>query len=115
MHPLYAVIAAGLGSMLADVFAGYAAYAPATLVIKAGVALIAALVYCRFARKHSLRAALPVMIGLCPSACVMLTGSGKPPASLTRLIRISSLWRKGVRCLKKAILQRLVCGLMTCG
>ena len=62
MHPLYAVIAAGLGSMLADVFAGYAAYAPATLVIKAGVSLIAALVYCRFARKHSLRAALPVMI-----------------------------------------------------
>ena len=62
MHPLYAVIAAGLGSMLADIFAGYAAYAPATLVIKAGVAAIAALIFRRFAGKRSLRAALPGII-----------------------------------------------------
>ena len=45
MHPLYAVIAAGLGSFLADILAGYVSYAPGTLVIKAGVALIAALLY----------------------------------------------------------------------
>ena len=45
MHPLYAVIAAGIGSFLADILAGYASYAPGTLVIKAGVALIAALIY----------------------------------------------------------------------
>ena len=45
LHPLYAVIAAGLGSFLADILAGYVSYAPGTLVIKAGVALIAALVY----------------------------------------------------------------------
>lgn len=45
MHPLYAVIAAGLGSFLADILAGYASYAFGTLIIKAGVALIASLLY----------------------------------------------------------------------
>ena len=50
LHPLYAVIAAGLGSMLADLLAGYASYALGTLVIKALVALIAALIYNRFGR-----------------------------------------------------------------
>lgn len=46
MHPLYAVIAAGLGSFLADILAGYVSYALGTLIIKAGVALIASLI-CR--------------------------------------------------------------------
>lgn len=41
MNPVYAVISAGLGSFLADVLAGYMSYALGTLVIKAGVALIA--------------------------------------------------------------------------
>lgn len=50
LHPALAVIAAGLGSMLADLLAGYMAYAPATLVIKICVALIAALLYNRFGR-----------------------------------------------------------------
>lgn len=45
MNPLQAVIAAGIGSMLADVLAGYMSFAPGTLIIKAGVALIALLVY----------------------------------------------------------------------
>ena len=45
MNPLHAVIAAGLGSMLADVLAGYLTFAPGTLIIKAGVALIALFVY----------------------------------------------------------------------
>ncbi|MBQ8507049.1 MAG: ECF transporter S component [Clostridia bacterium] len=50
MHPLYAIIAAGLGSALADILAGYISFAPGTLVIKAGVALIAALVFNRFGK-----------------------------------------------------------------
>lgn len=45
MGPLYGAVAAGLGSMLADILSGYAAYAPATLVIKAVMALLAALAY----------------------------------------------------------------------
>lgn len=41
----YGVAAAGIGSMLADLLAGYAVYVPGTLVIKAMVALIAGSVY----------------------------------------------------------------------
>ena len=62
MNPVYAVIAAGLGSMLADILAGYIAFAPGTLVIKAVLALIAALIFNRFGRGHSSRAALLAMI-----------------------------------------------------
>lgn len=61
MNPLHAVIAAGLGSMLADVLAGYIAFAPGTLIIKAGLALIAALIYGRFGRRGGGRAALIAM------------------------------------------------------
>ena len=39
--PLYAFLAAGVGSALADVFSGYAIYAPATFVIKGVMALVA--------------------------------------------------------------------------
>lgn len=42
LGPFYGAAAAGIGSMLADVFAGYPIYVPATLIIKAVSALIAA-------------------------------------------------------------------------
>ncbi len=41
LSPLYAFLAAGIGSGLADVFSGYAIYAPATFLIKGVMALIA--------------------------------------------------------------------------
>ena len=41
LSPMYGFLAAGLGSALADVFAGYVIYAPATFVIKGFMALIA--------------------------------------------------------------------------
>lgn len=41
----YGLAAAGIGSALADLFAGYAVYAPATLAIKALVAVVASAVY----------------------------------------------------------------------
>ncbi len=41
LSPLYGFAAAGIGSALADVFSGYAVYAPATFVIKGAMALIA--------------------------------------------------------------------------
>ena len=41
LSPFYAFWAAGLGSALADVFSGYLLYAPATFVIKGGMALVA--------------------------------------------------------------------------
>ena len=41
LGPIYGAVAAGVGSMLADFLAGYALYAPATLLIKAAVSLVA--------------------------------------------------------------------------
>lgn len=62
LDPLCAVLAAGIGSMLADILAGYASFAPATLVIKAGVALIAAFIFNRFGGREKLGRMIPVMI-----------------------------------------------------
>lgn len=42
LGPVYGMAAGGLGSMLADVLLGYAAYAPGTLIIKGLMALCAA-------------------------------------------------------------------------
>lgn len=41
LSPLYGFMAAGLGSAMADLFSGYAAYTPATFIIKGLMALIA--------------------------------------------------------------------------
>ena len=41
LSPVYGFMAAGLGSALADLFAGYLVYAPATFVIKGAMALAA--------------------------------------------------------------------------
>lgn len=41
LSPVYGFMAAGLGSALADLFAGYVTYAPATFLIKGLMALIA--------------------------------------------------------------------------
>ena len=75
LHPLYAVIAAGLGSMLADLLAGYASYALGTLVIKALVALIAALIYNRFGRGRKTSAQIAAMIaGGIAAELIMILG-----------------------------------------
>ena len=47
----YGIAAAGLGSALADLFSGYVAYAPATFVIKAVLAVMAYFCYKLFAKK----------------------------------------------------------------
>ena len=45
LPPAYGLIAAGLGSALADLYAGYVMYVPATFVIKALMAVAAYTVY----------------------------------------------------------------------
>ena len=45
LGPLWGTLAAGLGSMLADIFSGYIIYAPATFLIKALVAAIGWLLF----------------------------------------------------------------------
>lgn len=57
LGPVYGAAAGGIGSALADLFAGYGVYVPATLVIKAAMGLTAALLYRALRRRHW---ALPV-------------------------------------------------------
>ncbi|RDU22282.1 ECF transporter S component [Anaerosacchariphilus polymeriproducens] len=45
LGPYVGGLAAGTGSMLADIFSGYAAYAPATFIIKALAALTCGFIY----------------------------------------------------------------------
>lgn len=62
MNPLPAVLAAGIGSMLADLLAGYVSFAFGTLVIKAGVAFIASFVFSRWGKGKSVHQTLAAMI-----------------------------------------------------
>lgn len=71
LSPLYATFAAGVGSALADLFSGYALYAPATFVIKALMALIA------YAVIKSFRGKTPVLaraLGALLAAVFMVAG-----------------------------------------
>ncbi len=52
LGPAWGAAAAGIGSALADLLAGYAVYAPATLIIKALMALAAFYVFTLLSRKH---------------------------------------------------------------
>lgn len=53
LGPVYGSLAAGIGSMLADMIFGYFTYAPGTFVIKALVALVASLLFKAMSRKAS--------------------------------------------------------------
>ena len=48
LGPIFGAVAAGIGSALADVFSGFALYAPATLIIKACMAFISYMVWAFF-------------------------------------------------------------------
>lgn len=50
LGPVYGFLAAGIGSALADLFLGYAVYAPATFIIKGLVALVAYLLIKAFGK-----------------------------------------------------------------
>lgn len=52
LGPVWGPVAGGVGSALADLFAGYPVYIPGTLIIKAAMALIVALLPYPFGRKH---------------------------------------------------------------
>jgi len=63
LGPVYGTAAAGLGSMLADLMAGYAIYAPGTLVIKGVSALIAAGPYRRLTKAQNSRPIPGIALG----------------------------------------------------
>lgn len=65
LGPKVGTAAAGIGSMLADLFSGYVAWMPATLIIKGITALIAAVLYQKIkkgagvSRKNIIAAGIP--------------------------------------------------------
>ena len=72
LGPLYGGAAAGIGSALADLISGYTVYAPATLIIKAAMAVAAFYVYNYAAKTWR---SLPARIGSAiVSEAVMVIG-----------------------------------------
>ena len=63
LGPIYGAAAAGIGSMLADLFLGYSIYAPATLIIKALMAVASFYVYILLAKRtHGLVARIAASV-----------------------------------------------------
>lgn len=67
LGPVYGAVAGGVGPAMADLLSGYAVYVPATLVIKAVMALTAALLYRALGKKGLLLCAaaaeVPMVLG----------------------------------------------------
>ena len=76
LGPLYGAIAAGVGGALADLISGYAIYAPATLIIKAFVAVVAYMVWAfskTYIKKEGL-AFIPRLVSSFVSEMLMVAG-----------------------------------------
>lgn len=82
LGPVYGAVAGGVGPALADLLSGYAVYVPATLVIKAVMALTAAGLYRALGKKGLLLSALaaevPMVLGywLFDGALAFVSGGG---------------------------------------
>ena len=74
LGPVFGPIAGGVGSALADLFAGYPVYVPGTLIIKAAMALFVALVPARIKRDGIGRPRLGFMIGAVTAELTMVAG-----------------------------------------
>ena len=72
LGPGYGLLAAGIGSMLADIFAGYAHYAPGTFLIKGAVALVAALI--PYVLRHWKKGWLARILGAVMGEIIMIIG-----------------------------------------
>lgn len=73
MGPIYSAVSAGLGSALADILTGYVIYAPATLIIKASMAIVASIVYISL-KKSFKHKQLPMIIGGVLAELIMVAG-----------------------------------------
>lgn len=82
LGPVYGAAAGGVGPAMADLLSGYAMYVPATLAIKAVMALTAALLYRALGKKSLLLSALaaevPMVLGywLFDGLLASLSGGG---------------------------------------
>ncbi len=82
LGPVYGAVAGGVGPAMADLLSGYAVYVPATLVIKAVMALTAALLYRALGKRwpavSAVAAEVPMVLGywLFDAFLAALSGGG---------------------------------------
>lgn len=69
LGPWYGGTAAGIGSMLADIFSGYAHYAPGTFTIKLAMAVLAGLLVQKLQNKKAAK-----ILGGVGAECIMISG-----------------------------------------
>lgn len=74
LGPVYGAVAAATGTMLADIFSGYAYYAPATFIIKAVMAVAAYYIYRLIAKKSVISSVIASIISSLISEAVMVSG-----------------------------------------
>ena len=74
LGPVYGPIAGGVGSALADLFAGYPVYVPGTLVIKAGMAFLVALVPYGFRGNEGSRPGFGFVVSAVIAEAIMVAG-----------------------------------------
>ena len=74
LGPIFGAISAGVGSALADIWSGYAVYAPATFFIKAFDALTAYFVWRAFKKVFKKSRELPRLLSAFAGECVMAFG-----------------------------------------
>lgn len=101
LPPVYGFLAAGLGSALADLLSGYAAYAPATFVIKGLMALIAYYGYISLYKK--LKATISNIISGVAAEIMMILGyfvfEGFLYGFVPSLVNIPANAIQGITCL----------------
>lgn len=71
LGPIWGGMAAGIGTMLADVLSGYVSYAPATFLIKFAMAVIAALIFRALEQRQRLAAHI---VGAVSAEVLMIAG-----------------------------------------
>lgn len=71
LGPVYGVLSAGIGSMLADIISGYFVYAPATFVIKAIMAFFAFLIFKKLSKTNQI---LAIAVSSLVAEVIMIAG-----------------------------------------
>ena len=74
LGPAWGFVAGGIGSALADLFAGYAVYVPGTFVIKGLIAVIAALIWKGMSRKGGFAKKISRISAAIPAEIFMIVG-----------------------------------------
>ena len=72
LGPVWGGLAAGIGSALADIILGYAYYAPGTLPVKAGMAVLAWFILQALSATRMTRGGARVLAALCAEAWMVL-------------------------------------------